>query len=80
MQRNVRVAKNPSNLTKFVNVNQRYKKPSKKFELSDNPTDQFLKQLAETDHRHIYSKSEYIQSFLVHRNPIFTKSKQQQIK
>ncbi|KAM3144759.1 hypothetical protein pb186bvf_003068 [Paramecium bursaria] len=43
MQRNVRVAKNPSNLTKFVNVNQRYKKPLKKFELQDNPTDKFLK-------------------------------------
>ncbi|CAD8054660.1 unnamed protein product [Paramecium sonneborni] len=79
--RRVQVSKNPSNLVEFVNVNSKFTKKMEKLERGDCLTDIFLKELSETDQQqnYEYSPNEYINSLVVHRNPIFLQKKHAQL-
>ncbi|CAD8136005.1 unnamed protein product [Paramecium octaurelia] len=71
--RRVQVSKNPSNLVEFVNINKKFTQKIENTQTRDCLTDIFLKELSETDQQqnYEYSPNEYINSLIVHRNPLF---------
>ncbi|CAK60391.1 unnamed protein product (macronuclear) [Paramecium tetraurelia] len=79
--RQVQVSKNPSNLIEFVNVNKKFTQKFENMSTRDCLTDIFLKELSETDQQqnYEYSPNEYINSLIVHRNPMFLQKKHAKI-